>query len=82
MNQAAEPKPTASPDDRSKEFVAVQGGSEGQSAGTLLIAAYLLMWALLLGFVLLSWRRQSKLDARLEELTRALASSSKIRPES
>jgi hypothetical protein len=32
-----------SPADRSTEFVAVQGGSEGTSAEVLLVAAYLLM---------------------------------------
>ena len=75
MSQNQAPTTTTSPDDRSGEFVAVEGGSEGASAGTLLVAAYLLMWALLLGLVLLTWRKQAKVDSRLDELERALAKS-------
>jgi hypothetical protein len=37
------------------------------------VAAYSVLWAILLGFVLLSWRKQSALDARLAELEAALA---------
>ncbi len=57
-----------SPADRSTEFVAVQGGSESTSAEVLLVAAYLLMWAILLAFLLLTWRKQSRIEARLSEL--------------
>lgn len=59
---------TLTPADRSTEFVPVQGGSEGTSAEVLLVAAYLVMWAILLGFLLLTWRKQSRIDARLSEL--------------
>jgi hypothetical protein len=38
----------------------------------MLVVAYLLMWAILIGFVLTSWMRQKKLDARLTELERSL----------
>ncbi|HEY4106790.1 MAG TPA: CcmD family protein [Polyangiaceae bacterium] len=62
------------PSARSTEFVAVQGGGETTSAATLLVIAYVVMWALLLGFVLLSWRRQGRVDARISELEKALAS--------
>jgi CcmD family protein len=62
------------PSARSTEFVAVQGGGETTSAATLLVTAYVVMWALLLGFVLLSWRRQGRVDARISELEKALAS--------
>ena len=61
-----------SPADRSTEFVAVQGGSEGTSAETLLVVAYLVMWAILLGFLLMTWRKQSRIEARLTELDAAL----------
>jgi CcmD family protein len=54
------------------EFVPVEGGTETTSAETLLVAAYLVMWAVLLGFVLLSWRRQQSLEGRLGALERAL----------
>jgi len=62
---------TATPEDRSTQFVPVEGG-ETTSAGTMLVVAYLLMWAILIGFVLTSWMRQKKLDARLTELERSL----------
>lgn len=56
------------PADRSTEFVAVQGGPESTSAEVLLVAAYLIMWAILLVFLLLTWRKQSRIEARLSEL--------------
>jgi CcmD family protein len=64
-------QPTAT--DRSTEFVAVEGGEETTSAGTLLVVAYVVMWALLLGFLLMTWRRLLKIEGRLGELDRALA---------
>lgn len=60
------------PADRSTEFVAVQGGAEGTSAETLLVAAYLVMWAILLFFLLLTWRKQSRIEARLSDIDAAL----------
>lgn len=63
----------AEPSNRSTEFVPVQGGGETTSAASLLIAAYVLMWVLLLGFVLLNWRRQARVEARISELEKALA---------
>jgi CcmD family protein len=56
------------PEERSTEFVAVQGGTESTSAEALLVVAYLIMWAALLGFVFLTWRRQSRLETRLGDL--------------
>lgn len=60
------------PEDRSTEFVAVEGGKETASAGTLLVAAYLVMWALLLTFVWIGWRRGQQLATRLDSLEKAL----------
>lgn len=60
------------PEGRSTEFVAVQGGNDGTSAEALLVAAYALMWVLLLGFVILTWRRQLGIEGRLNTLERAL----------
>ena len=60
------------PEDRSAEFVAVEGGKETANAGTLLVAAYLVMWALLLGFVYIGWRRSQRLALRLDSLEKAL----------
>ena len=64
------------PSARSTEFVPVTGGGETTSAATLLITAYVVMWALLLGFVLLSWRRQGRVETRISELEKALSTSS------
>jgi hypothetical protein len=38
------------------------------------VAAYVLMWGLVLGFLLLSWRRQGRVETRISELEKALAS--------
>ncbi|HWA74899.1 MAG TPA: CcmD family protein [Polyangiaceae bacterium] len=65
----------AAPDDRSTEFVAVRGGGEETSASSLLVSAYVVMWALLLGFLFLSWRKQQRIEARLTELDRAISRS-------
>jgi hypothetical protein len=63
----------ASPSERSSEFVPVEGGGETTSAEALLVVAYLLMWALLLGFLGLGWRRQKRLETRLSELERQIS---------
>ena len=64
------------PSSRSTEFRAVEGGSETTSAASLLVAAYVLMWGLVLGFLLLSWRRQGRVETRISELEKALATGS------
>jgi CcmD family protein len=58
---------------RSTEFRAVEGGNEMVSGGTLLVEAYAALWLLLLGFLLISWRRQARIDARVDELEKAVA---------
>jgi hypothetical protein len=59
--------------DRSQEFRSVTGGAtETSSAEALLITAYVLMWAILMGFLFLTFRRQAAVDKRLGELERAL----------
>ncbi len=63
------------PEGRATEFVAVQGGGDTTSASTLLVTAYVVMWALLIGFLVLGWRRQQRIEARLGELDRALGAS-------
>jgi hypothetical protein len=66
----AQTTPGKTPEDRSTEFVAVQGGNDGTSAEGLLVAAYLLMWAALLTFVFVTWRKQGALEKRVEKLDR------------
>lgn len=61
------------PAQRSTEFVPVQGGGNATSAQTLLVIAYLVMWALLVLFIYFSWRRQQRIEARVGHLEKALA---------
>lgn len=70
--QATTTQPT--PADRATGFEAVQGGGDTTSAATLLVVAYIVMWALLAGFILLSWRRIGRVESRLGGLERALGS--------
>jgi hypothetical protein len=61
------------PESRSTEFVPVTGGpQETSSAEALLITAYVLMWAILMGFLFLTFRRQAAVDKRLGELERSV----------
>lgn len=57
----------------SGQFVPVSGGPPGASAATLLVTAYLVMWALLVLFIYFGWRRQQRIEARVEHLEKALA---------
>ncbi len=74
MNQSEPNSATlADPSARSTEFVPVQGGGDNTSAGSLLVTAYLVMWAILLSFILFTWRRQGRVETRISELEKALA---------
>jgi hypothetical protein len=73
MTQASPSPGTPTVEDRSQEFRPVTGGdTESSSAEGLLVAAYLLMWAILMGFIYLTFRRQAAVSKRLAELERAL----------
>jgi len=65
-------QPAAAPTARSMEFQPVQGGQETTSAEALLVAAYLVMWVLVFGFLAMGWRRQGRLEGRVTELERTL----------
>jgi CcmD family protein len=71
----AQQETTKTPEDRSTQFVPVQGGNEGTSAEGLLVTAYLIMWAALVAFIFLTWRRQGSLEKRIERLDEALKKS-------
>jgi CcmD family protein len=60
------------PADRSMGFEPVQGGQETSSAEGLLVTAYLVMWALLFGFLFLGWRRQGQVEKRLNALEKSV----------
>jgi len=67
--------PEGAPSDtgRQTEFRAVEGGTETMSGETLLVEAYAAVWIILFGFVFMSWRRQSRIDARVAELERTVS---------
>jgi len=71
MTQASPGTPTV--EERSQEFKPVSGGpTNTSSAEALLVTAYVLMWAILMGFLFQTFRRQAGVDKRLAELERAL----------
>jgi len=70
MNEGAAP---GSADERATSFQAVQGAqAEHYSGEVLLVSAYCVLWVILLSWVALLWRKQSTMNARLEELDREI----------
>ncbi len=83
MSEDIQPGATPqSPDSRSTSFQPVTGEAEHYSGETLLVSAYALIWVILLSWVALVWRKQSALDARLDDLEREIekADASSARP--
>lgn len=69
----SEPTTTLSPSDRATTFQAVQGPQpEHYSGEVLLVSAYAILWALLLGWVATIWRKQSAMSSRVNELEKVL----------
>jgi hypothetical protein len=64
--------PSATPDGRSTTFQAVEGGQETRSGETLLIEAYSAIWLILMGWLVLMWRKQAALNTRLDDLEAAI----------
>jgi hypothetical protein len=60
-------------DDRSTTFRPVTGGEELQSGEKLLVEAYAAIWVILFAVVLMSWRKQRAVDARLDGLEASIA---------
>jgi hypothetical protein len=72
---SAAPAPAATgttAEERSAAFRPVQGGGEMQSGEKLLVEAYAAIWVILFALVLLSWRRQRRLDERMAGLSAAI----------
>jgi CcmD family protein len=72
----AQPAPTGtaqSADDRSQAFRPVQGGGELQSGERLLVIAYMAIWLCVVVLIILSFRKQSRLDQRIAALESAVA---------
>ena len=71
-----EPAAPGSADDRATTFQAVKGNEAQHYSGeVLLVSAYALVWAILLGWVAFVWKRQRGLDERLADLERVISSS-------
>jgi len=69
---AATTQTTPTVDDRSTTFRPVEGGTEMQSGEKLLVEAYAAIWVILFALILLSWRRQRRIDARMVALEGAI----------
>lgn len=69
----AQTTPSLSVESRKSEFVPVTGGRETTSAEGLLVAAYVLMWVVVFGFVWATFRRQRTSERRIAELEHQLA---------
>jgi CcmD family protein len=70
-----QPKPaSSSPDDRAQTFEAQQGSPipEAHSGERLLVTAYMVIWVLAMGFVLVMWMRQRTISRRIDALERAI----------
>ncbi len=67
------PDAPKSVEDRSTTFRPVQGGPEMQSGERLLVEAYAAIWVILFVLLLLGWRRQKRIDARIAGLEVAVA---------
>ncbi len=61
-----------SPEDRSTDFHAAQGEPQQYSGETLLVSAYGLLWVVLMVWIAIGWRKQSRLTQRLDDLERAI----------
>jgi CcmD family protein len=68
---SASPTATAAADPNT--FRPTEGGNEIQSGERLMVEAYAAIWIIVFAFVLLSWRRQKALDARVTALEGAIA---------
>jgi hypothetical protein len=60
------------PEGRSTTFQPVEGGPEQHSGSTLLVEAYVILWVILMAWLLLTWRRQKTIGARLDDLEKAI----------
>ena len=84
QEQPASPGASASsapsPDDRSTDFHAAQGEPQQYSGETLLVSAYSLLWVVLMVWVAIGWRKQSRLTQRLDDLERAIDKAADAQP--
>ncbi len=69
----------AAPSDRTTDFTAVEG-NEQYSGGTLLVVAYLAIWAILMAWIFLLWRKATALSARVDGLEAAIDRAAGAQP--
>jgi CcmD family protein len=67
--------PPAAPDDRATSFQPVEGGGEHHSGEALLVAAYSIIWTLLMVWLVMLWRKQVRLNERLDGLEGAIVAA-------
>jgi hypothetical protein len=74
------PSPAASSttvDDRSTAFQPVEGGTEHRSGEALLVGAYGGLWLILMGWLLVQWKKQGALGRRVVELEALVQAASR-----
>ncbi len=69
---AIAPAGSATPDTRSTSFQAVSDEPESHSGEGLLVSAYSVLWLILMGWLVLVWKKQASLNVRLDGLERAI----------
>jgi hypothetical protein len=69
------PSAPSAPDDRTTAFHSVDTTADQGLGTTLLVEAYSAIWIIMMGFVLLGWRKQGALNVRLDELEKAIDKS-------
>jgi CcmD family protein len=63
---------TNNPDSRSTTFQSVEGGPETHSGANLLVAAYAVLWVILMAWLFSLWRKQANLHAKIDDLEKTL----------
>jgi hypothetical protein len=72
MQPASSGSATPGPDDRSQDFHAAQGEPQQYSGETLLVTAYCMLWVVLMVWIAIGWRKQSRIAQRLDDLERVI----------
>jgi hypothetical protein len=70
----------SAPDDRATDFKAVEGDTGEHFSGySLMVEAYAAIWLVLMGWLVLLWRKQADLTSRVAGLEGAIARAEKKR---
>ncbi len=69
---AASAEAGKTPDDRATAFRPVEGGPQLRSGAKLLVTAYSVLWVILMGYIVIVWRQEAALRARIDDLEKAL----------